>query len=197
MAGVDRGADGPEAGVSETVAAQVVDHGFEEVLSRHHEKCTIWYMPEQRRTNQTIHITGTSTAAPHRVFEVLIDTARWPDWAPMSAAEIQQPAAGDEPEGLGAIRRFTTGRTVSVERVVAFDRDRAFSYELISGLPLLDYRADVTLEPTAGGGTAITWHSEFRPKRPGTGWIYRLALKRFIGDLVSRLARTAERARVD
>ena len=104
-------------------------------------------MPEQRRTNQTIHITGTSTAAPHRVFEVLIDTARWPDWAPMSAAEIQQPAPGDEPEGLGAIRRFTTGRTVSVERVVAFDRNRAFSYELISGLPLLDYRADVTLDP--------------------------------------------------
>ena len=116
MAGIDGRPDGPQAGVTEAVATQVVDHGLEEVLSRHRSKCTIWYMAEQRR--------GVAPTA-------------------MRAAEVQQQAPGAEPEGVGAIRRFTTGRTVSVERVVRFERDRAFSYELISGLPLVDYRADL------------------------------------------------------
>jgi len=58
---------------------------------------------------------------------------------------------------------------------------------LLSGLPLRDYRADVDLTPT-DGGTDIRWHSTFHPKVPGTGWIYRRALTRFIGDMVRGLA---------
>jgi hypothetical protein len=51
----------------------------------------------------------------------------------------------------------------------------------------------VTFSGRPDGGTDIAWGSTFRPHRPGTGWIYRFALQRFIGDLVVRLAREAER----
>ena len=70
---------------------------------------------------------------------------------------------------------------------------RAFSYVLEAGLPLRDYRAAVTLTP-GDGGTRIAWRSTFRPKVPGTGWIYRRALGTFIGRTVEGLAAAADPA---
>ena len=46
----------------------------------------------------------------------------------------------------------------------------AFAYVLEAGLALRDYKAVVTLTPTAAGGTTINWHSTFTAKVPGTGW---------------------------
>jgi hypothetical protein len=40
----------------------------------------------------------------------------------------------------------------------------------------------------SGAGTTIQWHSSFRPKIPGTGWLYRLALRRVIRDTATRVA---------
>ena len=77
------------------------------------------------------------------------------------------------------MRLFTTGRHKSRERVVECRPGEAFAYVLEAGLALRDYKAVVTLTP-AGGGTAINWHSTFRPKVPGTGWLYRRELGTFI-----------------
>ena len=48
-------------------------------------------------------------------------------------------------------------------------------------------RADVDLAPD-GSGTEIHWHSEFRPKIPGTGWFYRWFLGGFIARTAAGLA---------
>jgi hypothetical protein len=61
------------------------------------------------------------------------------------------------------------------EQIVELVPARRFSYALLSGLPIRDYRADVDLEPR-GRGTAIRWHSSFTPKLPGTGWLIRRRL---------------------
>jgi G:T-mismatch repair DNA endonuclease (very short patch repair protein) len=66
-----------------------------------------------------------------------------------------------------------------------------FSYELISGVAVRDYRANIRLQES-GEGTIITWRSTFRAKVPGTGWIYRRQLSRFIGLTVNGLAAAAE-----
>ena len=63
-------------------------------------------------------------------------------------------------------------------------------------MPLRDYRAVVTLTPTAGG-TSINWRATFWPKVPGTGWVYRRQLGRFIGRTVAGLAAAAERGAPD
>ena len=52
----------------------------------------------------------------------------------------------------------------------------------------------ITLTPTPEG-TAINWRSTFRPKVPGTGWLYRRELGKFIGRTVEGLAAAADRAR--
>ena len=127
-----------------------------------------------------------SPADPDTVFGLLADGRTWPMWSRIGSFTLRSPGRGD-PEGLDAIREFHTGRSVSIERVVARDAGRRFSYILLEGLPLRDYRADVELEPH-DGGTNIRWHSTFFPKRPGTGWLYRLILGRFIRGCVEGLA---------
>jgi hypothetical protein len=96
----------------------------------------------------------------------------------MDSFSLERPG-DDGGESLNAIRVFHTGRSVSRERIVELVPGRRFSYALLSGLPLRDYRADIDLTPESGG-TAVRWHSRFEPKVRGTGWLYRLALRRFI-----------------
>ncbi len=66
---------------------------------------------------------------------------------------------------------------------------------LEAGLPLREYKAVITLTPAAHGGTTINWHSTFRPKVPGTGWLYRRELGKFIRRTVEGLAAATDRAR--
>jgi len=144
---------------------------------------------------QVIHQMATTAADPGRVYALLADGSTWPQWSPLGSFELLEPGDG-RPEGLGAVRRFTTGRRQSTERVVERRPGEKFSYVLVSGLPLRHYRADVTLTP-APGGTAITWHSTFRAKVPGTGGLYRGVLSAFIGKCVEGLAKASERSAAD
>jgi hypothetical protein len=143
---------------------------------------------------QVIDRTATTTGDPAAVYERLADGATWPQWSPIGSFELVEPGDGT-PEGLGALRVFTTGRHKSTERVVERRPGQAFSYVLEAGLALRDYKAVITLTPTSSGGTTITWHSTFTAKVPGTGGLYRRQLGTFIGECVEGLAAAAERAR--
>jgi hypothetical protein len=148
----------------------------------------------------TIEHTATTAADPLSVYALLADGSSWPTWSPLGAFELLSPgerAPGDgSPEGVGAVRLFTTGRHRSRERVVQCRPGEVFAYVLEAGLPLRDYEAVVTLTP-AGGGTTIRWRSTFRPKVPGTGWLYRRELGKFIKRTVDGLAvAAAARARL-
>jgi hypothetical protein len=78
--------------------------------------------------------------------------------------------------------------------VTVFEPPKRFGYRLLSsGLALRDYDSTITLAPAGDGGTGITWRSQFNPKIPLTGGVFRRALGRFIQDAAERLAREAER----
>jgi len=106
---------------------------------------------------QVIEHNVNTEGPPAAVFALLADGSTWPRWSPIDAFELEAPGAGD-PEGVGAIRVFTTGRHVSRERVVTVQPDEVFSYDLLSGMAIRDYRAVVTLSPL-GEGTSIHWRS--------------------------------------
>jgi Polyketide cyclase / dehydrase and lipid transport len=141
---------------------------------------------------QVIEHELTAKAPAATVFALLIDGSTWPTWSPIDSFELVHKGAGD-PEGVGAVRVFSTGRVRSRERLVAVEPNQTFSYALISGLAVRDYKAVVRLLP-AGDGTSIHWRSTFRGKVPGTGWIYKRQLGKFIGLTVSGLAAAAESA---
>jgi hypothetical protein len=67
---------------------------------------------------------------------------------------------------------------------------RRLSYALLSGEPLRDYRAVVELMPD-GSGTRIRWGATFVAERPGTGWLYRLALGQVFRRTVAELPAAA------
>ena len=133
-----------------------------------------------------IDVEASSSAAPERVWALLADVGSWPTWAPFDEAQVESG------QGVGEIRRFRSGRVTSRERVVALEPPRRFAYEFLSGLPIRDYQAEVTLAPTAEAGTAIRWRSSFRAKIPGTGWVLRRNLTKFIAKTAEGLAREAE-----
>lgn len=142
---------------------------------------------------KVIDRTATTGADPSAVYALLADGSTWPAWSPLGSFTLVDPGDG-APEGLGAVRVFRTGRITSRERVVERTPDTVFSYVLEAGLPLRDYRAVITLTPTAAG-TSINWRATFVAKVPGSGWIYRRQLGKFIARTVDGLAAAADRAR--
>jgi len=144
---------------------------------------------------QVIDKTATTAGRPDAVYALLADGSTWPTWSPIGSFELLAPGDGS-PEGLDAVRLFTTGRHKSRERVVERRSGQAFAYVLEAGLALRDYKAVVTLTPNADGGTTIDWHSTFTAKVPGTGGLYRRQLGVFIEQCVQGLAAAgAEQAR--
>src|SRR5215218_4674556 len=139
-----------------------------------------------------IEHTATTTAHPSAVYALLRDGATWTTWGPLDSFELERPGAG-EPEGLGAVRVFRSGRVTGRDTVAELVPDRRFSYPHVSNLPIRDYRADVDLEP-AEQGTRIRWVSTFDPKIPGTGPLLRRGLDGFVAKLVGGLAEHASRA---
>jgi hypothetical protein len=131
-----------------------------------------------------------ANAPPATVFALLLDGSTWPSWSPIDSFELVQKGDG-EPEGVGAVRIFRTGRHVSRERLTMVKPNERFYYELISGLAVREYRSLVKLEPS-GEGTNIVWRSTFRGKVPATGWIYKRQLGAFIGLTLNGLAAAAE-----
>jgi hypothetical protein len=149
----------------------------------------MWYMGLQE-----IDVRVTTTAPASTVYALLRNGASWPVWSPIGSFELRE-AAADEPEGIGAVRVFRTGRVHSVERIVELVPDRRFGYALEHGLPITGYRADVDLT-TSGTGTEIRWHSTFRGTVPGTAWFCRLVLARFIKRCAEGLATHAQITKV-
>jgi hypothetical protein len=137
-----------------------------------------------------IDVNAHSRADADTVYGLVKSGATWPTWSPIGSFELHRPG-DDGGESLNAIRIFRTGRTTSVERIVELIPGRRLSYALVSGLPLRGYRADIDLAPD-GAGTRIRWHSTFTAKVPGTGWLYRMALARFIRRCADGLAAHAE-----
>ncbi len=132
-------------------------------------------------------------APPEVAFDLLRDAAGWSTWsaAKKTSLEVEGTPA---PDGVGAIRVFGTGPFSSREEVVAYDPPTHFAYILHKGVPVSDYRADVTITATGnpvGSACTITWHSTFYRKYPLTGTGNRWFLTFFIRDTARRLAKAA------
>jgi hypothetical protein len=133
-----------------------------------------------------IDVTAHSSADAATLYALITNGASWPTWSPIDSFTLER-AGTSTPEGVGAIRAFRTGRITSREQIAELVSGQRLSYVLLSGLPLRGYRASVDLTPTSSG-TDIHWRSSFAAKVPGTGWLYRRILSRFIQRCADGLA---------
>jgi len=139
-------------------------------------------------TRQSFFVRAHSSAPPDAVFDVLADSTRWCEWAgPLIRRSSWELEGSPEAGGVGAIRRLGSSRIFSREQIVEYDRPRHLAYVILSGQPVRQYRADVSLTPS-GDGTDIRWEATFLPRLPGTGRFIRWYLSKIVGGLARNLA---------
>lgn len=137
---------------------------------------------------------ATARAEPATVWALISDATRYAEWGPWSAAEYQHP--GDaSPHGPGAVywlrssRRAYLRYVTSVEKVLEVEEGRHLAYAVVGGMPVRNYRADVTLTP-ATGGTRIRWAATWDATL--TGRMVHRGLRTFFPEMVADLVAAAE-----
>jgi hypothetical protein len=134
-------------------------------------------------------VTSRSSAPPEQIFALLRVGSTWPEWSPLGSFALER-EGGAGGESVGAVRVFRTGGVKSREEIIEVLPNQRFSYVAHAGLPIRAHRADVDLIPD-DGGTTISWREDFVPKVPGTGWVLRSFLRRFIQQCADGLAAAA------
>ena len=136
--------------------------------------------------------TGRIIDAPiETVWSLVADARGYKSWAAMTATTLER--EGDlEPDGVGAIRNFGVGTVLSREEVVVFDAPHHLGYVLLSGLPIENYRADVTLTSLGDRRTRLMWIGTFESNGL-VGAIMKRFLTFVLGDFVRRLSKVAPR----
>ena len=145
--------------------------------------------------NLHVEAEQTTRAAPEFVWALVSDVMTYPRWGPWREAGYQRP--GDtSPRGTGAeywlrsSHRYGLSYPVSVERVLDVQQGRHLAYTVIGGIPVRNYRADITLEPAAGG-TRIRWAASW--DRTMSGRLVHRSLRKLYPQIVARLAAAAEK----
>ena len=82
------------------------------------------------------------------------------------------------------------GRTTTVEKVLEAEKARRLTYTVVKGIPVRNYRAEVTLTPE-GEGTHIRWSASWDRTLPGRV-VYR-TLRTLYPRVVSLLVAAADR----
>jgi uncharacterized protein YndB with AHSA1/START domain len=137
----------------------------------------------------------TAGATPETVWALVSDVTRYPQWGPWRAAEYRRPGEAS-PRGPGAVqwlqssRRYFLRYPVSVEKILAVEEGRLLAYTVVGGIPVRNYRAEVTLTPT-GDGTHIRWAASWDATTRGR-LVWR-GLRTLYPQIVEALATAAER----
>jgi len=132
---------------------------------------------------------GVAQAAPEAVWELVANADRYSEWGPWSASGYENLGA-QAPDGAGVIRWMRYGRTTTVEKVLESERARRLVYTVVKGIPVRNYRAEVTLSPV-GEGTHIRWTASWDRTLPGR--VVHRTLRGLYPDIVGRLIAAAER----
>jgi uncharacterized protein YndB with AHSA1/START domain len=140
----------------------------------------------------SVEAEAVSQAAPDIVWPLVADAERYSQWGPWRASGYSStgdPGAG----GAGAVRWMQYGHTRTIERVLAADRPRRLVYTVVKGIPVRNYRAEVTLTP-AGDGTHIRWSATW--DRTLGGRIVHRSLRTFYPRMMAQLIGAADREAV-
>jgi uncharacterized protein YndB with AHSA1/START domain len=138
---------------------------------------------------------ATAKASPQAVWALVSDATKYPCWGPWSEGHYKK-AGEQSPRGVGAVQvlrsaqRYLGRRTTSVERILEAEDDRHLAYTVIGGIPVRNYRADVTLTPSADG-TVIRWTADWDNTLLGR-MIWR-GLRAFYPEMMAGLVAAAER----
>ena len=139
----------------------------------------------------SITATARSSAPVEVVWPLIGEAHRWKEWSFLDRTELSR-AGTPVPDGVGAVRRFTSHGVGSTEEVVAWEPPHHLGYSVLKGFPARHYRADVRCT-AAGTGTLITWSATFDEKLPGTGHLMVVVVRALLRYFATAVARYADR----
>jgi hypothetical protein len=96
-----------------------------------------------------INASARSNAPTQAIWDVVADVATWQNWGPYSKTYLESEGT-PTPDGVGAIRAYAVGPVTSREQVTIYEPPHRLGYHILSGFPVKDYNALVTLEPVEG-----------------------------------------------
>ena len=132
---------------------------------------------------------GTTRADPGIVWSLVADANTYSRWGPWNDGGYRPPAVG--PSRRGSVQWFRYGRrTTSVEEILEVEEPRRVVYTVVSGLPVKNYRAEVTLTPTPSGGTSIRWAATW--DKTFLGRVVGRRLQQIYPEVVSALVAAAD-----
>jgi uncharacterized protein YndB with AHSA1/START domain len=141
----------------------------------------------------SVEAEGTTRAGPEVVWSLVANANTFPQWGPWNDGGYRPPSAG--PSQVGSVQWFRYGRrTTSVERILEIDELRRVAYTVVSGIPVKNYRAEVTLTPTSSGGTSIRWAASWDKTLLGS--LVRRQLLRVYPKIVAALVAAADQQAV-
>jgi Polyketide cyclase / dehydrase and lipid transport len=134
----------------------------------------------------SVQAQGRTKASPGVVWPLVSDAPQYACWGPWDSGEYEGPE-----RGIGHTRAFRRGRTTTVEKVVELEAQKRLVYTVIKGLPVRNYRAEVSLVPVPSG-TEVTWSATW--DRTIGGWFVKKGLRRFYPQMMSQLVAAADEA---
>jgi uncharacterized protein YndB with AHSA1/START domain len=148
---------------------------------------------QDQKARLHVEAEGVARVAPEAVWELVSDASRYCQWGPWSASGYDSP--GDPAaDGTGAIRWMRYGSTTTVERVLEAEKARRLVYTVLKGIPVRNYRAEVTLRP-AGEGTHVHWSADWDHTLAGR--IVHRRLSTFYPEMIRQLVAAANRTAPD
>ncbi|HME66046.1 MAG TPA: SRPBCC family protein [Streptosporangiaceae bacterium] len=138
---------------------------------------------------------ATAKASPGTVWALVSDATKYPSWGPWIDGHYEKAGEKDAP-GVGAVQvlrsaqRYMGRHITSVEKILEVDEDRHLAYTVIRGMPVRNYRGEVTLTPSEDG-THIRWTADWENTMPGRmAW---RGLRTFFPEMMTGLVAAAER----
>lgn len=143
----------------------------------------------------TITLEKTVAAPPDVVFDVLVDHRGYAAITPLRRVDLEH-EGNPAPNGVGAVRALRLAGPPMREEVTVFDRPRRFGYRLLSGAPVRDHTAEVTLSDVAGQ-TRVVYRIETTPTVPRVAAPVIVAVvRRTVKMLLAGIVKEAERRAV-
>jgi uncharacterized protein YndB with AHSA1/START domain len=140
----------------------------------------------------TVEAKGSAAVAPETVWALVANSASYAEWGAWDASgdrDLAGKASGD----AGTTRWMRYHNTTTVEQILEVEPGRRLVYTVVSGIPVRNYRAEVTLTPTETG-TDIRWTAEW--DRTLLGRIVHRSLRTFYPQMMALLVAAAERSAV-
>jgi uncharacterized protein YndB with AHSA1/START domain len=130
----------------------------------------------------------TTSASPSVVWQLVADANQYPKWGPWNAGGYTPDGPGPSKPGMRQWFRYGR-RTRSQERILEVDDGRRVVYTVERGIPVKNYRAEITLSETENG-TRVSWAAEW--DRTLLGRIVKRKLDVVYPEIMASLLHAAE-----